>query len=409
MCHQAIKRILIFAALFCSTAIYANDVVKFFEVKVLPGDGIYSLLRRYDLDRSACNITKFYELNNLTEKSQLYVGKSYKLPIYIYSYNGTSIRSTIGDQDYDKAVRIQAFNEAMHQRSLVDGDYRDTKVLLVPHNELDCKDVIQSSGETASITSEEKSKPKAAASSTVVHSELFGPKYADVNIIDEQLKGHVYYIVSGHGGPDPGAMCTDCAETYCEDEYAYDVALRLARDLMQHSATVHVIVQDENDGIRDGSYLPCDKDEVCIGGYEMPVNNKKRLYQRSGAINKLYERNKAKGVKVQKAIVIHVDSRSKDKRQDVFFYYKKDDKASKDMAEDMQNTFKKKYDKFQKGRGYKGTVQSRNLHMLRAVRPTTVFIELANIRNKNDHERLLRDYNRQALANWLFEGATGIE
>ena len=38
--------------------------------------------------------------------------------------------------------------------------------------------------------------------------------------------------------------------------------------------------------------------------------------------------------------------------------------------------------------------------------PTTVFVELANIRNKNDHRRILRKENRQAVANWLFEGLT---
>jgi N-acetylmuramoyl-L-alanine amidase len=42
--------------------------------------------------------------------------------------------------------------------------------------------------------------------------------------------------------------------------------------------------------------------------------------------------------------------------------------------------------------------------MVRNLRPTTLFIELANIRNPKDQERLVYYYNRQALANWLFEG-----
>ena len=47
--------------------------------------------------------------------------------------------------------------------------------------------------------------------------------------------------------------------------------------------------------------------------------------------------------------------------------------------------------------------------MLRKVNPSAVYVELANIRNKSDHIRLMESYNRQALANWLFEGLTGIQ
>ncbi|MBK9743821.1 MAG: N-acetylmuramoyl-L-alanine amidase [Saprospiraceae bacterium] len=42
--------------------------------------------------------------------------------------------------------------------------------------------------------------------------------------------------------------------------------------------------------------------------------------------------------------------------------------------------------------------------MVRTLTPTMVFVELANIRNLADQERLLINSNRQALANWLFEG-----
>ena len=39
-----------------------------------------------------------------------------------------------------------------------------------------------------------------------------------------------------------------------EDEYAYDVALRLARNLMQEGAEVRIIIQDAKDGIREDVY-----------------------------------------------------------------------------------------------------------------------------------------------------------
>ena len=238
---------------------------------------------------------------------------------------------------------------------------------------------------------------------------IFGPEYAAYKVEDYSMANKVFYIVSGHGGPDPGAMCKDCKSLLCEDEYAYDVSLRLARDLMQHGATVHMIIQDKNDGIRDEANLVCDKDEKCMGTQKIPLNHKKRLIQRSMAINSLYKQYKKKGVKVQRSIVIHVDSRSESQRQDVFFYYHKKSKVGKNLAENIQKVFKKKYDKYQKGRGYKGTVKHRNLHMVRTTATPTVFVELANIRNINDHERIKKSSNRQALANWMFEGLTGIK
>jgi N-acetylmuramoyl-L-alanine amidase len=245
-------------------------------------------------------------------------------------------------------------------------------------------------------------------SSEVKVNNLFGSKYKDVNMFDEQLAGQVFYISSGHGGPDPGAQCTDLEHTLCEDEYAYDVALRLARDLTQHGATVHMIIQDENDGIRDDSFLDCDYDETC-NGVALPVRQLDRLKQRADHINRLYNKYKKQGVKKQTAVMVHVDSRNKEQRQDVFFYHYGDDKVSKDLAYNLQSTFEEKYEIFQKGRGYKGYVANRGLYMLRKVDPAAVYIEIANIRNKSDHIRLMEKDNRQALANWMFEGLTGIK
>lgn len=363
------------------------------------GDGVYSLLRRYNLTKSACNLGKFYEINQLTKESTLLAGKEYLLPIYLYTYNGKSIRSTIGEDDWDKAVRIQKYNEAILAKGQRKTHFRDSKILWVPHSELHCTDVATATSTTEAIKTNK-------GELTV---PLFGEKYEKVPVHDQKLKGHVYYVVSGHGGPDPGAMCTECNPDLCEDEYAYDVALRVARDLMQHGAIVHMIIQDPNDGIRDDPYLACDKDERLYSGERLPLNNKKRLYQRAGAINHLYRDYSNKGIKKQRAIVIHVDSRSKSHQQDVFFYYHQRSGTGKSLAHRMQKVFKAKYDKYQKGRGYEGTVKHRNLHMLRTTAPPTVFVELANIRNTKDHKRILPHENRQALANWLFEGLTGIK
>ncbi|MBK8620438.1 MAG: N-acetylmuramoyl-L-alanine amidase [Saprospiraceae bacterium] len=232
---------------------------------------------------------------------------------------------------------------------------------------------------------------------------MMGKPFEDVWIEDYSLKGHVYYIISGHGGPDPGAVYKNNGVTYCEDEYAYDVSLRLARNLMQHGAVVHMIVEDDN-GIRDEKALKCDCTEKLHSGHKIPRSQKERLRQRAYSVNTLYAKYKKQGYKIQKAIEIHVDSRNESKRQDVFFYYNKNDKKGKPLAEKVQKVFESKYDQHQKNRGYHGYIEDRNIYMVRNLRPTTLFIELANIRNPKDQERLLYYYNRQALANWLFEG-----
>jgi N-acetylmuramoyl-L-alanine amidase len=194
-----------------------------------------------------------------------------------------------------------------------------------------------------------------------IHVPLMGAGYDEVHIEDFSIAGEVYYIISGHGGPDPGAVCSDCPSKMCEDEYAYDVALRLARNLMQHGATVEMIVQDENDGIRDEKYLKCDHDEKTLGNKVIPLGQKARLQERAYTVNKLHKKYKKKGFKVHKAIEIHVDSRSKNTRQDVFFYYNKHNKISKELANSVQKVFESKYETHQKGRGYTGFVEDREI------------------------------------------------
>ena len=74
------------------------------------------------------------------------------------------------------------------------------------------------------------------------------------------------------------------------------------------------------------------------------------------------------------------------------------------MANNIKKTFAKKYKKYQKNRGYRGTVTPRDLHMLREPKCTSVYVELGNISNQLDQKRFLLASNRQLLAEWLMEG-----
>ncbi len=386
--------------------------------RVKKGENIEKLLKRHLLTPHLCNIDAFKNINKLKNPNKISAGKVYKLPLKIVEYNGKNIRTSAGIHDLNIAKKIEKLNSDLLKVGIRDKNYKENGKLWVPFAEYNCeqdKDLVESEGATNKdlIVADKKSESNAIIPTATemkrtgireIFVPLMGPGYDIVHVEDLTLSGQVYYIISGHGGPDPGAVCTDCPSKMCEDEYAYDVALRLARDLMQHGATVHMIVQDKNDGIRDEQYLACDNDEKLMGEDLIPLSQKRRLQDRVDEVNHLYKKYKKNGVKVQKAIEIHVDSRSKGTRQDVFFYYNKNNPGSKKMAENTQDVFASKYDQHQKDRGYKGFVEDRGIYMVRNLKPDLLFVELANIRNTSDQKRLIINTNRQALANWLFEG-----
>ena len=128
----------------------------------------------------------------------------------------------------------------------------------------------------------------------------------------------------------------------------------------------------------------------------------------SFSINVLYKKHKKQGVRYQRMIIVHIDSRNIGSRVDMFFYYFNKSKIGKKLAETLYSTVKSKYDKYQKGRGYKGTVKPRNLHMLRKASPTGVYIELGNIQNPKDQKRFTVVDNRDAVAKWFTEALLKI-
>ena len=251
-------------------------------------------------------------------------------------------------------------------------------------------------------TKQTSSKAKSTKIGTTINEPLFGKQLANVKVTSNRLAGACFYVVSGHGGPDPGAIGKVGRYELHEDEYAYDIALRLARNLMQEGAEVHIIIQDAKDGIRDDSYLSNSKRETCMGD-AIPLNQVQRLQQRCDQINALYRKDR-KNHSYCRAIFIHIDSRSKGKQTDVFFYYSNKKGDSKRLANNMKDTFESKYDKHQPNRGFSGTVSGRNLYVLSHTTPASVFVELGNIQNTFDQRRLVINSNRQALAKWLMEG-----
>ena len=243
---------------------------------------------------------------------------------------------------------------------------------------------------------------KITSAPQIITEPLFGRDFERIEFIDQRLRGAVFYLVSGHGGPDPGAMGKIGKNILCEDEYAYDIMLRCGRELMRHGAKVYFIVRDPHDGIRNELYLQSSKDEVCYPDLEIPLNQVQRLKQRVDAINTLYRNERIENYR--RCIELHVDARNTKKNIDIFFYYHEGSKNGERLALTMRNSIERKYQLKQPGRGYSGDVSTRNLYMLEKTIPTALFIELGNINHARDQQRLIYENNRQALARWMCDG-----
>ena len=360
---KKLSLLLLFCLLFSLSALRAQE-----RATPKAGEGISTFLLRYNRSPKKY-YDDFVELNKakLGKGNVLKMGVTYVIPPVKRS------KTQAEPERSDKKVRERAGKEI----------------------EKEPKD--QTTGKEEKENVPERTKSRAA-----VNEPLFGKSLARVKVTSNRLANACFYIVSGHGGPDPGAIGKVGNVELHEDEYAYDIALRLARNLMEEGAEVHIIIQDAKDGIRDDAFLQNSKRETCMGD-PIPLNQVQRLQQRCDKINALYRKDR-KNYKYCRAIFIHVDSRSKKQQTDVFFYHSLRKPDSKRLAHTMKDTFESKYGKHQPNRGFSGTVSGRNLFVLANATPVSVFVELGNIQNTFDQQRFVRSSNRQALAKWLCEG-----
>src|SRR6056300_621278 len=105
-------------------------------LSVLPknGDGIKILFNRFNLDFNNNSVNRFLSLNSgkFVKNNSLFLKKEYQLPIRVYKYNGTSIRSTIGNNDYNYALTLQNYNDLLFSKGIKSENYRINNKLWVP-------------------------------------------------------------------------------------------------------------------------------------------------------------------------------------------------------------------------------------------------------------------------------------
>lgn len=382
------------------TAFVSLQAQPFLSAAALDGEGGISLLRRFEVYND-CNLRKFFALNQLTAKSGLKSGEKYLLPVQVVAYNGKSIRSTLETEDLDLALLVQEYNDRMQANGLKKGDFRQDKQLWVPWHVQHCAG--GSAPATAAAPPAYKPAP-VPAGTRVGPFPIFGEDYQVVPLLDRKLDGCVFYILSGHGGPDPGADGVWDGHILYEDEYAYDIALRLARNLISHGATTYIIVRDPDDGIRDEPYLDKDTDEVCWVDKRIPRDQKLRLNQRTEVVNALYLEHKRNGCRYQRCLDLHLDSEPSSLNLDMAFFFKYRSTTGKEFAMNMNDAVEEMYHKYQPGRPYKGFLQARDLHVVREITPPTLLIELGNLHSSRDRKRFTIVENRKLLGEWLCYG-----
>jgi N-acetylmuramoyl-L-alanine amidase len=377
--------LIIFACLVLSLSPFAQEASPVY-VEVYPdkGDGIYQMLDRFGLYENGCERAKFYSLNQLTPQDPLFQHIKYKLPIQIIRFDGKSIRSSLMIQDYNKASQIQEYNERLKEKEIKPSLYTSDQALWVPLRYFDCNNLTNKT------------------SLDYVELPILGEKNKRVEIVGNSLRNKVFYIMSGHGGPDPGAVAHIGSQQICEDEYAYDVALRLYRNIIAQGGIAYMIIQDPFDGIREDKILLCDKNETTIHQQKIEKDQVLRLKQRVDIVNDLFLQHKDPTLQ-HLVIAIHLDSRKEGLQQDIFFFHDPRSIEGKRMALRLQETFAKKYSIHRPHNEYKGTISPRSLYVLKHTLPPAVFLELGNMQNPQNRKRFLEPDNRQAMANWIAE------
>ena len=135
------KILLLIAFILPLSSLQDKSSRQYLRIKLERNMTIEELLSRYLLNEYACNVDQFRKLNNLSAKAtSLSKNVIYNIPIWIYDYNGKSIRSSIGNNDLDLAKKIQSYNVDLQKKGVRQISYQKSKYLFVPYHAFNCHD-----------------------------------------------------------------------------------------------------------------------------------------------------------------------------------------------------------------------------------------------------------------------------
>jgi N-acetylmuramoyl-L-alanine amidase len=196
---------------------------EYLSAKPRRGDGLYLFFQRYAIPYTQQMQKKFRAMNHgkFGKNGVLLLHNSYQLPIHIRTFNGKTIRSSINNNDYNYAKMIEQYNDRMHRLGVKSEDFRKDRILWIPLFKVT---------ETTKLYD---NKVADNEPSPVIEKnyDIFGKDHKKVIIKSNELSGCIYYLVCGHGGPDPGAIGRSGGFELHEDEYAYDVTFEIRQKI----------------------------------------------------------------------------------------------------------------------------------------------------------------------------------